>query len=147
MQLWVWYLQPLLSAADTASGSIMSPPSSSRVSSAADSFLLILCLWYLFGAQLNNHVHVCLPAMQEETIIDNICWTPARLGRRARREMNADPFNFAIMVRLHLEKSSGKNISTVWWFVWLDTLREDCYYLQLDGEGTVHSVYTREEIV
>ena len=48
-----------------------------------------------------------------EIIQSDICWTPARLGRRARREMNADPFNFAIMVWLHPENSSGKNISTV----------------------------------
>ena len=41
-------------------------------------------------------------------IQSDICWAPAKLGRRARREMNADPFNFAIMVRLHLEKFSGK---------------------------------------
>ena len=55
--------------------------------------------------------------------------------------MNADPFNFAIMVRLHPEKSSGLDLTL---FV---NLTLDCYYLQLDGEGTVHSVYTRDEIV
>ena len=45
----------------------MSPPSSSRVSSVADSFLLILCL--LLGAQLNNHVHVCLPSISMESFV------------------------------------------------------------------------------
>ena len=76
-----------------------------------------------------------------EMIQSDICWTPARLGRRARRDMNADPFNFAIMVRLHPEKSSGLDLTLS------VNLTLDCYYLQLDGEGTVHSVYTRDEIV
>ena len=62
--------------------------------------------------------------------------------------MNADPFNFAIMVRLHLKKFSGKKYLYLFDLTpFVKSLLLDCYYLQRDGEGTVHSVYTRDEIV